>query len=68
MCHARDPLSGEPARPAAAPAIAGLAGHQSGALARAGADVVAPDLLVESELPEDPDPYGPLATVADIAR
>ena len=33
-------------------------------LARAGADVVIADLLVESELSEDTDVYGPLATVA----
>jgi 3-oxoacyl-[acyl-carrier protein] reductase len=33
-------------------------------LARAGADVVVVDLLVESELSEDTDAYGPLATVA----
>jgi 3-oxoacyl-[acyl-carrier protein] reductase len=33
-------------------------------LARAGADVVVADLLVESELSEDTDRYGPLATVA----
>ena len=33
-------------------------------LARAGADVVIADLLVESELSEDTDAYGPLATVA----
>src|SRR5436190_2577031 len=33
-------------------------------LARAGADVVIADLLVESELTEDTDAYGPLATVA----
>src|SRR3954447_21501873 len=32
--------------------------------ARAGADVVIADLLVESELSEDTDAYGPLATVA----
>jgi 3-oxoacyl-[acyl-carrier protein] reductase len=33
-------------------------------LARAGADVVVADLLVESELSEDTDRYGPLATAA----
>jgi 3-oxoacyl-[acyl-carrier protein] reductase len=33
-------------------------------LARAGADVVIADLLVESELSEQTDEYGPLATVA----
>src|SRR6266550_7169550 len=33
-------------------------------LARAGADVVVADLLVESELSEDTDRYGPLATIA----
>jgi len=33
-------------------------------LARAGADVVVADLLVESELSEDTDRYGPLAIVA----
>jgi 3-oxoacyl-[acyl-carrier protein] reductase len=33
-------------------------------LARAGADVVVADLLVESELSEETDEYGPLATVA----
>jgi 3-oxoacyl-[acyl-carrier protein] reductase len=33
-------------------------------LARAGADVVVADLLVESQLSEDTDRYGPLATVA----
>ena len=33
-------------------------------LAKAGADVVVADLLVESELSEDTDRYGPLATVA----
>jgi 3-oxoacyl-[acyl-carrier protein] reductase len=33
-------------------------------LARAGADVVIADLLVESELTEETDVYGPLATVA----
>src|SRR5436190_12347704 len=33
-------------------------------LARAGADVVIADLLVESELSEETDQYGPLATVA----
>jgi 3-oxoacyl-[acyl-carrier protein] reductase len=33
-------------------------------LARAGADVVIADLLVESELSEETDEYGPLATVA----
>ncbi len=33
-------------------------------LARAGADVVVADLLVESELSEETDRYGPLATVA----
>src|SRR5437660_2225021 len=33
-------------------------------LARAGADVVIADLLVESELTEDTDAYGPLAQVA----
>ena len=33
-------------------------------LARAGADVVIADLLVESELTEETDSYGPLATVA----
>ena len=33
-------------------------------LARAGADVVVADLLVESELSEDTDRYGPLSTVA----
>src|SRR5215216_738831 len=33
-------------------------------LARAGADVVIADLLVESELSEETDRYGPLATVA----
>src|SRR5690348_1305165 len=33
-------------------------------LARAGADVVIADLLVESELTEETDAYGPLATVA----
>ncbi len=33
-------------------------------LARAGADVVIADLLVESELSEDTDAYGPLAMVA----
>ena len=33
-------------------------------LARAGADVVVSDLLVESELSEETDRYGPLATVA----
>src|SRR3954470_24880221 len=33
-------------------------------LARAGADVVIADLLVESELSEDTDRYGALATVA----
>lgn len=33
-------------------------------LARAGADVVIADLLVESELSEDTDAYGPLAAVA----
>jgi 3-oxoacyl-[acyl-carrier protein] reductase len=33
-------------------------------LARAGADVVVADLLVESELSEDTDAYGPLAQVA----
>jgi 3-oxoacyl-[acyl-carrier protein] reductase len=33
-------------------------------LAQAGADVVVADLLVESELSEDTDRYGPLATVA----
>ena len=33
-------------------------------LARAGADVVVADLLVESELTEETDRYGPLATVA----
>jgi 3-oxoacyl-[acyl-carrier protein] reductase len=33
-------------------------------LARAGADVVVADLLVESELSDDTDRYGPLATVA----
>src|SRR5581483_3578538 len=33
-------------------------------LARAGADVVIADLLVESELSEATDEYGPLATVA----
>jgi 3-oxoacyl-[acyl-carrier protein] reductase len=33
-------------------------------LARAGADVVIADLLVESELSEETDAYGPLAQVA----
>src|SRR3978361_1065471 len=33
-------------------------------LARAGADVVIADLLVESELSEETDSYGPLAMVA----
>src|SRR6478736_2214771 len=33
-------------------------------LARAGADVVIADLLVESELSEESDAYGPLAQVA----
>ena len=33
-------------------------------LARAGADVVIADLLVESELTEETDSYGPLAMVA----
>ena len=33
-------------------------------LARAGADVVIADLLVESELTEETDEYGPLAQVA----
>src|SRR3954464_8462794 len=33
-------------------------------LARAGADVVIADLLVESELSEETDEYGPLAMVA----
>ena len=33
-------------------------------LARAGADVVVADLLVESELSEETDRYGALATVA----
>src|SRR5919201_4014367 len=33
-------------------------------LARAGADVVIADLLVESELSEETDAYGPLAMVA----
>jgi len=33
-------------------------------LARAGADVVVADLLIESELSEETDAYGPLATVA----
>src|SRR3954463_8611000 len=33
-------------------------------LARAGADVVIADLLVESDLSEETDAYGPLATVA----
>src|SRR5512140_3510753 len=33
-------------------------------LARAGADVVVADLLVESELSEETDRYGPLAAVA----
>src|SRR3954468_3241257 len=33
-------------------------------LARAGADVVIADLLVESDLSEQTDAYGPLATVA----
>ena len=33
-------------------------------LARAGADVVVADLLVESELSEETDRYGTLATVA----
>src|SRR6266536_5939627 len=33
-------------------------------LARAGADVVIADLLVESELSEETDSYGPLAQVA----
>src|SRR5512132_1274838 len=33
-------------------------------LARAGADVVIADLLVESDLSEETDEYGPLATVA----
>jgi 3-oxoacyl-[acyl-carrier protein] reductase len=33
-------------------------------LARAGADVVVADLLVESQLSEDTDRYGPLATLA----
>src|SRR5436305_1614092 len=35
-------------------------------LARAGADVVIADLLVESELSEETDAYGPLAIVAPV--
>src|SRR5436853_6767904 len=42
----------------------GLGRADALALARAGADVVVADLLVESELSEDTDRYGPLATVA----
>ena len=37
-------------------------------LARAGADVVIADLLVESELSEETDAYGPLATVELVSR
>jgi 3-oxoacyl-[acyl-carrier protein] reductase len=42
----------------------GLGRADALALARAGADVVVADLLVESELSEDTDRYGALATVA----
>src|SRR6476660_7715246 len=42
----------------------GLGRQDALTLARAGADVVIADLLVESELTEDTDAYGPLATVA----
>jgi len=42
----------------------GLGRADALALARAGADVVVADLLVESELSEETDRYGPLATVA----
>ena len=42
----------------------GLGRADALALARAGADVVVADLLVESELSEDTDRYGTLATVA----
>src|SRR5436305_1087651 len=42
----------------------GLGRADALALARAGADVVIADLLVESELSEETDRYGPLATVA----
>src|SRR3954453_7350321 len=42
----------------------GLGGADALTLARAGADVVIADLLVESELSEETDTYGPLATVA----
>jgi 3-oxoacyl-[acyl-carrier protein] reductase len=42
----------------------GLGRADALALARAGADVVVADLLVESELSEKSDRYGPLATVA----
>ncbi len=42
----------------------GLGRADALALARAGADVVVADLLVESELSEETDRYGPLATAA----
>jgi len=42
----------------------GLGREDALTLARAGADVVVADLLVESELSEGTDRYGPLATVA----
>src|SRR2546423_3594613 len=42
----------------------GLGREDALTLARAGADVVIADLLVESELSEDTDAYGALATVA----
>jgi 3-oxoacyl-[acyl-carrier protein] reductase len=42
----------------------GLGRADARTLARAGADVVIADLLVESDLSEDTDAYGPLATVA----
>src|SRR5436853_1954196 len=42
----------------------GLGRADALALARAGADVVVADLLVESELSEETDRYGALATVA----
>jgi 3-oxoacyl-[acyl-carrier protein] reductase len=42
----------------------GLGRADALALARAGADVVVADLLVESKLSEETDRYGPLATVA----
>src|SRR6201986_5543138 len=50
--------------PLVAGASRGLGRADALTLARAGADVVVADLLVESELSEDTDRYGALATVA----